>query len=202
MTEKPVGCSFKIEVPAYGDIHSSSSQTWICDVREEIVYAGQVFLFSKPLTVVAHALWSEADLSVSLKVSSMVTTPCSRCLEPTDIEISSDFMYLYTLQGKRPSSEDSSEERDPRLVPVAVWRSPLDISDQVWETLMLSLPLRALCSSECKGLCHLCGRPLVDGPCGCPTVDGDLKLADVFPGAHEGVADDALKNEKRERRGK
>ncbi|HCL79410.1 MAG TPA: hypothetical protein DIC53_05505 [Synergistaceae bacterium] len=202
MTGKPVDCSFEIEVPVYGDIHSSSSHTWTCAIREEIVYAGQVFRFSKPLTVEAHALWSESDLSVSLKVSSTVTTPCSRCLEPTDIEISSDFMYRYTLQGKRPSSEDDSEERDHRLVPVSAWRSHLDVSDQVWETLMLSLPLRVLCSSECRGLCHVCGRPLADGPCGCPTADGDLKLADLFPEAHEEIADDAVENEKRERRGR
>lgn len=178
---------FEIDIPVHGDPSSIFSRTWHWEMGEDISYDGQIFSFKKPLTVDVRAFWSDEDLSVTIGVSSLLTAPCCRCLKPSDIEISSDFMYLYFLREKKlPSSDlDSPENRDPRLVQVSSWRSPLDISDQVWETFVLSLPLRVLCSSTCKGLCPTCGKPLSEGACGCTNSDSVLKVMDFYPWSEE-----------------
>ena len=55
----------------------------------------------------------------------------------------------------------------------------LDVSDEAREALALSVPFRALCREDCKGLCPRCGKNLNEGPCGCklepPNVFASLK---------------------------
>jgi len=43
----------------------------------------------------------------------------------------------------------------------------VDLEPVVRESLILSLPLRTLCSSDCKGLCPSCGKDLNLAPCQC-----------------------------------
>ena len=42
-----------------------------------------------------------------------------------------------------------------------------DILPRVREAVILELPMRFLCSEDCKGLCPLCGANLNRGPCAC-----------------------------------
>ena len=43
----------------------------------------------------------------------------------------------------------------------------VDITEDIREALMLSLPHSPLCDESCKGLCIQCGKDLNGGPCGC-----------------------------------
>jgi len=41
------------------------------------------------------------------------------------------------------------------------------IDDLVRETIILALPLKPLCSEDCKGLCPVCGTDLNKSQCNC-----------------------------------
>jgi uncharacterized protein len=43
----------------------------------------------------------------------------------------------------------------------------VDITGDLREAILLSLPRFPLCDEECKGLCPRCGKDLNEGPCGC-----------------------------------
>ena len=43
----------------------------------------------------------------------------------------------------------------------------MDITGELREAIMLSLPHFPLCNEGCKGLCPRCGKDLNGGPCGC-----------------------------------
>jgi len=43
----------------------------------------------------------------------------------------------------------------------------VDVEPVVLENILLSLPLRTLCSPECKGLCTICGQDLNLAGCQC-----------------------------------
>jgi len=133
---------------------------------EAILYDGQIFEFTKSLSVSAEARWAGEDVSVSVSVETAFSSPCSRCLAPSDIEIMNDFMYLYSLR-KNEASGEKHEEDDSQVVTVSRWTRFLDISDQVWESVILSLPRQVLCSKDCRGLCPFCGKPLKEEKCGC-----------------------------------
>jgi uncharacterized protein len=41
---------------------------------------------------------------------------------------------------------------------------------------MLSLPIKRLCSEQCPGLCGICGKKLSEGECGCEIENVDPRL--------------------------
>jgi uncharacterized protein len=43
----------------------------------------------------------------------------------------------------------------------------IDLSEDVRDYALLALPMKKLCSENCKGLCPKCGKNLNDGPCEC-----------------------------------
>ncbi len=43
----------------------------------------------------------------------------------------------------------------------------VDVTEDLREAIMLSLPRFPLCDETCKGLCPQCGKDLNEGPCGC-----------------------------------
>lgn len=43
----------------------------------------------------------------------------------------------------------------------------VDITEDLREAIILSLPRFPLCDEACKGLCPTCGKDLNEGPCGC-----------------------------------
>ncbi len=52
----------------------------------------------------------------------------------------------------------------------------LDINKALNDNIILSLPMKQLCSEECKGLCNKCGANLNEMQCGCSEYDIDLRL--------------------------
>jgi uncharacterized protein len=52
----------------------------------------------------------------------------------------------------------------------------IDLTEGVREEIMLRLPLKNLCSEDCKGLCPRCGKDLNEGPCGC----GEVRLPNAL----------------------
>jgi len=58
----------------------------------------------------------------------------------------------------------------------------------VEERIQLAVPMKPLCSAECRGLCPQCGAELNSGPCGCEseTTDPRWEALKVLRGSPEG----------------
>jgi uncharacterized protein len=59
----------------------------------------------------------------------------------------------------------------------------LDLKELLRQKINLSLPLKPLCKTDCKGLCFTCGIDLNEDSCNCKTVEPDpvwSKLAEKF----------------------
>ncbi len=67
----------------------------------------------------------------------------------------------------------------------------VDLRPLLREELILSLPMRFLCSSACRGLCLACGQNLNLGLCepGCPSIGIEIFEAPKTPEALENVLD-------------
>ena len=49
--------------------------------------------------------------------------------------------------------------------------------------LIVNLPMKVLCSPDCKGICKRCGKNLNEGPCACDDRSPDPRMAairDIF----------------------
>jgi uncharacterized protein len=53
----------------------------------------------------------------------------------------------------------------------------LDMTEMFRQDILLAMPIKPICSEECKGLCPSCGRNLNEGPCGCPPDAGESAFA-------------------------
>ncbi len=98
---------------------------------------------------------------------------CARCLTDVDGVFTMPFERTVVTEGTLTEEqlEDNVDEY------VVIFDGILDIDDAVREAIILSFPMRLLCREDCPGLCPMCGKPLVDGPCGCTKKEIDPRWA-------------------------
>ncbi len=101
-------------------------------------------------------------------------TCCHRCLATACIALSVDFQALVLPAGERAPGEQGEDilerSQDGKTV---------DVAPRVREDLILALPTKVLCSSDCRGLCARCGTDLNRETCDCPTEEVDPRLAEL-----------------------
>jgi uncharacterized protein len=100
-----------------------------------------------------------ADLRVSVEIE------CSRCLEPVPVEVTTHFEEEYrpVINITTGAPLDPPEDEALRIDE----RHTLDLTETARQYLLTALPLSAVCSAACKGLCPTCGADLNEGPCAC-----------------------------------
>src|SRR3990172_10852221 len=91
---------------------------------------------------------------------------CCRCLENYSFHVDTVLESCYA-----PSNE-ASDEKEHELtkedLEVSFYRDDvIDLNEFLIEQILLTIPMRILCSAECKGLCHMCGQDLNKGTCHC-----------------------------------
>jgi uncharacterized protein len=75
-----------------------------------------------------------------------------------------------TGEGEREIEEDD-------LTTAFYENDQIDLGQLMQEQLYLSLPMKPLCSDDCKGLCPLCGTNLNRGTCECQPNREDPRFA-------------------------
>lgn len=103
-------------------------------------------------------------------VTTTVELECARCLSvfnvkvavPIEEEIQIPAHYLEWAE-EDEEEELPEEEREP-----LVEDNILDLTELLRQNIMVAVPVKAVCSEECEGLCSRCGHNLNEGPCECP----------------------------------
>jgi len=94
---------------------------------------------------------------------------CSRCLEPARIAVNKPFDLFFRQRDKDLFDEDAEVELTETDTRTAFFMgTQLAIADILREQILLALPMKALCTVDCKGLCPHCGTNLNSGKCNCP----------------------------------
>lgn len=174
----PEGWSFVIELPPHRDRESSVEKTWEAQVPGGLSFEGQRFEFPNGVSLHAEAQWLEDSLlSLRLALAAQVKGECARCLAEAEVAISDELLYLYYSRGLKLGRDAELCSEDEYLpVEVDFWGRTLNVTDQVWESLLTLLPYRMLCREDCAGLCPRCGADLNQGPCSCSPQKGDPRL--------------------------
>ncbi|MBE6585746.1 MAG: DUF177 domain-containing protein [Ruminococcaceae bacterium] len=98
---------------------------------------------------------------------------CARCLDPVASVYVLPFERTVVTEGTL--TEEQKEDNVDEFV--IIQGGFLDIDDAVREALILSFPMRLLCSEDCPGLCPKCGKPKREGACGCSEKEIDPRWA-------------------------
>lgn len=114
--------------------------------------------------IVVNVTVEKSGSQVFLKaaVSAGASFTCDRCLTPFLSPLASSYRMCYVAEGSTHGSIDPAELQ---VVPAGF--SVIDMSDDVRQTVLLSVPLKLLCSESCRGLCPHCGINLNLGTCTC-----------------------------------
>jgi uncharacterized protein len=121
------------------------------------------------ITRVSSTIFIKGNLSVLLGIC------CSRCLEEADLPADGDFYY--TLAPIRPEDKEDVELQAEELEISYYQGDFIDLAPIVCEQVILQIPIKPLCSEECKGLCPHCGVNLNAASCNCDLEFVDPRLA-------------------------
>ena len=137
-----------------------------------IEFGGDIYTIvnAEPFELEIANIGGGKKYTMSGGLSVTVEAPCARCLEPVTFVCELVFDRELDL-GKKEEQEDSLDE-EPYLSGYS-----LDVDQLVCNELLLSLPMRVLCSEDCKGICNRCGTNLNIGTCACDTRSLDPRMS-------------------------
>ena len=112
-------------------------------------------------------------------VGNTVTTlevPCSRCLEALTVPVDTSFDLRYQPHSANAGKPDQEIEEDD-LTTAFYENDEIDLGQLMEEQFYLSLPMKPLCTVDCKGLCPGCGTNRNRSSCDCTSEWLDPRLA-------------------------
>jgi len=135
-------------IPVGGEDLAGAESPEIMDLNEEDVS------FELPVEYQLHAQLQGHSLLVTGWLRTEATLRCGRCLRMfRQAILVRQFVCLQELSG-----EDF-----------------VDLTPRMREDIILELPQRALCQTDCRGLCPVCGKDLNEGACGCKVTREDTR---------------------------
>lgn len=108
------------------------------------------------------------------EVKMTLSIPCDRCLKTVEVPLHIDFAEEVF------SPEIQAEDQDEQEFMLGY---ELDVEALMNSEILVNMPVKVLCKSDCKGICKQCGHDLNEGDCGCDTFVPDPRMAaikDIF----------------------
>ena len=123
---------------------------------------------------------SKVGREVFLKgsISTEMEMICSRCLEPLSYKIRSKISSHY-VPGQEAGNQDADVELHASDIEMECYSDgQIDLTQAVYDQMILSLPLVRLCRTDCEGICSQCGVNRNIKKCQCSDRDSvDPRLA-------------------------
>jgi DUF177 domain-containing protein len=131
-----------------------------------------------PLEVRGTAELLDGQIHIYGQLHTRLEMVCARCLEPVVEEVSRDFDLFYRpLQSVQREEEMRLKLDDTEM---AFFQGEgLFLTDVLAEQVLLAIPMKVICRSDCRGLCPHCGTNLNSDECRCSTQAPDPRLASL-----------------------
>jgi uncharacterized protein len=133
------------------------------ELAQDLELSEEGFEFPEQIEVNIHAIKSGDEIIIQGQILTTVEMECSRCLEVFEMDINPKVQFVIQLLDI--SEPQHSDDEDFVILPKTT--GEYDISDRVREAIILDLPLKPLCSDNCRGLCPMCGVNLNEAECEC-----------------------------------
>lgn len=129
-----------------------------------------------PLDLRATAELVEGHIRIYGHFGVRVELTCARCLEAVAEEVSRDFDLYYRPASNSPA-EGEIHLKDGDTEVGFFQGEGVFLADVLTEQVNLQIPMKAICRSDCRGLCPQCGANLNHADCRCETHKADPRLA-------------------------
>jgi len=131
---------------------------------------------------------ADARFRLAGRAEATLELPCGRCLEWYRLPVDLAFDLTYLPQAAN-AGEGELEVTEDDLETGFYEDDQIDLAQLLREQFYLALPMKPLCTPECRGLCPQCGTNLNTGSCSCRATWEDPRLAPlkdlITPGTEE-----------------
>lgn len=134
-------------------------------------FNGRNINFIEPVTYEGEIYRVADDKYIHLDISYLYEESCGRCLE--DFRKNGKAKLTGKMTSDREEIENNEEEEFVYFKDI----DNIDLSKDIKGMILLSLPMKPLCSEECAGLCQVCGIDLNKDSCQCVVDKVDPRLA-------------------------
>ena len=120
---------------------------------------------AEALSFIGRASRNGAGVVVKGNLAGSVRSQCSRCLgdfkAPVDMGV--DTMFLPRSEREDDEAEIADDDENFSYYD----GDSIDLLREIKDLIIVSLPIKSICSDDCKGLCPHCGADLNASPCQC-----------------------------------
>jgi uncharacterized protein len=125
--------------------------------------------FDAPVEVRVRLEKTARQVIVRSEIAASGTFSCDRCLAPFRQGVECGYATVYIHDG-----DDAGRFPPEEVRLIKPDTTVIDLSDDVREMVVLSIPLKLLCREDCRGLCSSCGADLNVARCGCRSENANL----------------------------
>ncbi len=145
--------------------NSSLPLSYALDLSD-VEYMG-LYPLKKPVEINGVIENKASLVRLGAEISYEYDAPCDRC--------GKDTVKSHTvLVDKSLASSIEGEDSDTILL---VPDMKLDLDEFLYSEVIMSLPMKQVCTEKCKGICTKCGKNLNEGKCDCVEKEIDPRLA-------------------------
>jgi uncharacterized protein len=134
-------------------------------------------VLSEPVSTDFVLTHKDRDLMIGGSLTTDVRYTCSRCLKQDSRHLSTSFDLTYLPHAKGVRDGEEIELKYAEMEVGFYDGIRFDVDAMIVEQIVLSMPMRFVCSEDCKGLCHHCGKDLNEGACLCTDEVTDPRLS-------------------------
>jgi len=146
---------------------SSKKDDWMKTVVHDAEKLG--ILFSGPLDVDLKITKLEPDFYLKGELKFSATLPCARCAESVPLPVKHGFelALAHVTASQARHNEAALAEESDELDINFFQGNEIALGAILAEQIVLSIPYKALCRPDCRGICQSCGKNLNQGDCAC-----------------------------------
>lgn len=124
----------------------------------------------KPMRLLISGTGSKkAEISADIELALMI--PCDRCLEDVKTQIEIHTSREVNLSETKEKEQEALEDVD------YIDGTMFDAEKFAYSEILMNLPMKVLCRTDCRGICNKCGANLNYKDCGCDTAELDPQMA-------------------------
>jgi uncharacterized protein len=127
--------------------------------------------FNAPVHIHAELEKTGRQYYLIARIATSAQFTCDRCATGFEREVNAALAMVYVTDELEMGKFQPEEVRT--IDPEAMY---IDITDDVRQSILLSIPLKLLCRADCKGLCPTCGTDWNTGQCECDQAQVDSRF--------------------------
>lgn len=155
-----------------GQVRREAGSVVCFDVSEQIpgfLFGTDNLSFKMPLHIQIKVQNSGKFLLVQGTIRTELVATCARCLE--------EFIYPLDLRYEDEWVASDLASEDQKETALLFDKDVIEIRDRILEQIVMALPMKFICSPECRGLCPYCGVNRNMAKCECQDKEPDPRFA-------------------------